>query len=67
MDLMRYAFMPHSFSKHYYPGTKEHGHVVATHLTLPHHIWITATLWAVVVFVAGFVFFWKAEEEYGRG
>ncbi|MFJ5925924.1 ABC transporter permease [Kitasatospora sp. NPDC092948] len=58
MDLMRYAFMPDSFDKHIY-GSKA--------LTLPHHIWIMAGTWAVVAFVIGFVFFWKSEEEYGRG
>ncbi|MCP3756340.1 ABC transporter permease [Streptomyces sp. TBY4] len=34
---------------------------------LPPHVWLVALGWAVVVGVGGFVFFWKAEEEYGRG
>jgi teichoic acid transport system permease protein len=34
---------------------------------LPDHVWLAALLWAVVVGVVGFVFFWKAEERYGRG
>ncbi|URM88994.1 ABC transporter permease [Streptomyces sp. MRC013] len=34
---------------------------------LPDHVWAAAVLWAVVVGVSGFVFFWKAEERYGRG
>ncbi|MEU7566438.1 ABC transporter permease [Streptomyces fradiae] len=34
---------------------------------LPDHVWLAAVLWAVVVGVAGFVYFWKAEERYGRG
>jgi teichoic acid transport system permease protein len=34
---------------------------------LPHHIWPVAVVWAVVASVGGFVFFWRAEEEYGRG
>lgn len=34
---------------------------------LPHHVWIYAIAWAVVVGLGGFVFFWKAEESYGRG
>ncbi|MFI5868120.1 ABC transporter permease [Streptomyces sp. NPDC051546] len=34
---------------------------------LPHHVWLIALGWALVVGVGGFVFFWKAEEEYGRG
>ena len=28
--------------------------------------WLLALVWGVVVLVAGYVFFWKAEEEYGR-
>ncbi|MEU2876929.1 MULTISPECIES: ABC transporter permease [unclassified Streptomyces] len=31
------------------------------------HIWPLAVFWAVVFFAGGFVFFWKAEERYGRG
>ncbi|GHH50931.1 teichoic acid transport system permease protein [Streptomyces candidus] len=34
---------------------------------LPPHVWLAALLWAVVVGVLGFVYFWKAEERYGRG
>ncbi|MFF2650307.1 ABC transporter permease [Streptomyces sp. NPDC058045] len=34
---------------------------------LPPHIWAVALGWAVVAAVGGFVFFWKAEERYGRG
>ncbi|MER7111797.1 ABC transporter permease [Streptomyces sp. NPDC000229] len=34
---------------------------------LPSHVWLAALLWAVLVGVAGFVYFWKAEERYGRG
>lgn len=34
---------------------------------VPGHLWLKAVLWAVVVGIGGFVFFWKAEEEYGRG
>lgn len=34
---------------------------------LPQHVWLVALLWAVVVGVVGFVYFWKAEERYGRG
>jgi teichoic acid transport system permease protein len=29
--------------------------------------WLLAVAWAVVVFGAGFVYFWAAEEKYGRG
>jgi teichoic acid transport system permease protein len=34
---------------------------------LPSHVWAIALFWAVVGFAGGFVFFWKAEERYGRG
>ncbi|MFJ8792609.1 ABC transporter permease [Streptomyces sp. NPDC102462] len=34
---------------------------------LPPHVWAIALFWAVVAFVGGFVYFWKAEERYGRG
>jgi teichoic acid transport system permease protein len=35
--------------------------------SLPPQVWPLALGWAVVVGVAGYVFFWKAEEAYGRG
>ncbi|MQY10526.1 hypothetical protein SRB5_06340 [Streptomyces sp. RB5] len=31
------------------------------------HAWFLAGGWALLFFVAGFVYFWKAEERYGRG
>ncbi|MEU0969002.1 ABC transporter permease [Streptomyces sp. NPDC005917] len=34
---------------------------------LPPHVWAIATGWALVVGVGGFIYFWKAEETYGRG
>ncbi|MYW48625.1 ABC transporter permease [Streptomyces sp. SID161] len=34
---------------------------------LPPHVWAIALCWAVAVFAGGFVYFWKAEERYGRG
>lgn len=34
---------------------------------LPSHVWAVALAWAVLVGVLGFVYFWKAEERYGRG
>ncbi|MEU9381216.1 ABC transporter permease [Streptomyces sp. NPDC048279] len=34
---------------------------------LPAHVWVVATGWALVVGVGGFIYFWKAEETYGRG
>ncbi|MEU9231293.1 ABC transporter permease [Streptomyces subrutilus] len=35
--------------------------------SLPHHVWPVAIGWALLAGVGGFVYFWKAEEEYGRG
>jgi teichoic acid transport system permease protein len=68
MDLVRYAFMPNSFSKAHYPGGKDaEGNALPHWLTLPHHVWMIAGGWALVAILFGFVFFWKAEEEYGRG
>jgi teichoic acid transport system permease protein len=34
---------------------------------LPHHVWPVAVFWAVLLGVGGFVYFWQAEEQYGRG
>lgn len=34
---------------------------------LPPHVWTLAVGWALLLGVGGFVFFWKAEERYGRG
>lgn len=34
---------------------------------LPPHVWALALGWAVAFGVGGFVYFWKAEEQYGRG
>ncbi|MER8093725.1 ABC transporter permease [Streptomyces goshikiensis] len=34
---------------------------------LPPHVWVFAVGWAVVIGIGGFVYFWKAEERYGRG
>jgi teichoic acid transport system permease protein len=30
-------------------------------------LWLFGALWAVVILVAGFLFFWRAEVQYGRG
>jgi teichoic acid transport system permease protein len=38
-----------------------------TSANLPDHIWAFALGWAVLFGVCGFVYFWKAEERYGRG
>ncbi|MEU2671411.1 ABC transporter permease [Streptomyces sp. NPDC007164] len=34
---------------------------------LPAHVWVVALGWAVLTGLVGFVYFWKAEERYGRG
>ena len=35
--------------------------------TVPHHAWLVVAAWSGLVAFGGYVFFWKAEEEYGRG
>ena len=34
---------------------------------LPPHVWALALGWGLLAGIGGFVFFWKAEERYGRG
>ncbi|WP_151484822.1 ABC transporter permease [Streptomyces albicerus] len=34
---------------------------------LPHHVWALAVGWALLAGIGGFIYFWKAEETYGRG
>ncbi|MDR3079936.1 MAG: ABC transporter permease [Streptomyces sp.] len=34
---------------------------------LPHHVWALAMGWALLAGIGGFIYFWKAEERYGRG
>ncbi|GAA3715403.1 ABC transporter permease [Streptomyces tremellae] len=34
---------------------------------LPAHVWLWGLGWAVLLGTAGFIYFWKAEEQYGRG
>ncbi|CAM5263447.1 Transport permease protein OS=Streptomyces antimycoticus OX=68175 GN=SANT12839_076280 PE=3 SV=1 [Streptomyces antimycoticus] len=38
-----------------------------TGANLPPHVWALAVGWAVLFGAGGFVYFWKAEEQYGRG
>jgi teichoic acid transport system permease protein len=38
-----------------------------TSANLPPHVWMSAVGWAVVVGFGGYVYFWKAEDQYGRG
>jgi teichoic acid transport system permease protein len=35
--------------------------------SLPPHVWALAAFWAVFMGIFGFIFFWQAEESYGRG
>ncbi|MFE0457911.1 ABC transporter permease [Kitasatospora sp. NPDC058965] len=58
MELVRHAMAPMIYDKSKYGSNA---------LELPHHIWALAAGWGVVAFVIGYVFFWKSEEEYGRG
>ncbi|GAA4888820.1 ABC transporter permease [Streptomonospora salina] len=51
IDLMRFALMnTENFGTEY----------------LPDHVWMLALGWALLSLVAGFVYFYRAEEEYGR-
>ncbi|MEN8650087.1 ABC transporter permease [Streptomyces sp. 21So2-11] len=34
---------------------------------LPPHVWLVAVGWALLAGVGGFIYFWQAEETYGRG
>ncbi|WUL62564.1 ABC transporter permease [Streptomyces sp. NBC_00344] len=34
---------------------------------LPPHVWLLAIGWAVAAGLGGFIYFWQAEEQYGRG
>ncbi|MFD0404623.1 ABC transporter permease [Kitasatospora sp. NPDC058063] len=56
MDLLRHAFAPVIYNPHQ-----------PVHQALPPHQWAYGLAWGVGMFVVGYVFFWKAEEEYGRG
>jgi teichoic acid transport system permease protein len=38
-----------------------------TAANLPPHVWASALGWALFAGIGGFIYFWKAEEEYGRG
>ncbi|MCH0541726.1 ABC transporter permease [Streptomyces sp. MUM 203J] len=38
-----------------------------TSANLPEHVWLAGLAWAAGIGAVGFVFFWKAEERYGRG
>ncbi|MGR8007152.1 ABC transporter permease [Streptomyces hypolithicus] len=51
MDLIRFALIDDPFLTE----------------NLPPHVWAAALAWALLIGAAGFVYFWKAEERYGRG
>ncbi|GJF30681.1 transport permease protein [Kitasatospora sp. NE20-6] len=51
MDLVRFAFDPS----------------IDNRAGLPPHVWAIAVAWAIIAGLFGFVFFWKSEEQYGRG
>ncbi|MFI0719187.1 ABC transporter permease [Streptomyces sp. NPDC021224] len=38
-----------------------------TSAQLPPHVWMSAVGWAVLAGLGGYIYFWKAEEQYGRG
>jgi teichoic acid transport system permease protein len=38
-----------------------------TSAQLPPHVWMSAVGWAAVAGIGGYIYFWKAEEQYGRG
>ncbi|WP_309131129.1 ABC transporter permease [Brevibacterium sp.] len=40
--------------------------ILMKNMTVPYEYFFNLSVWAVVVFVFGFVFFWRAEERYGR-
>ncbi|MCX4756569.1 ABC transporter permease [Kitasatospora purpeofusca] len=56
IDLVRHALAPIIYNKH-----------EKVFLEFPPHQWKYAIAWGVGMLVIGYVFFWKAEEEYGRG
>ncbi|GAA1947222.1 ABC transporter permease [Kitasatospora viridis] len=58
MELIRHSLMPSIYNRTLHP---------VHYQVLPPHVWAAAVAWGVVMFVLGYVFFWKAEEEYGRG
>ena len=54
----------------YIPGTRTHDYAWLAHCAPSvsnNDLWIAAAGWGVVFFVVGIVFFWRAEDKYGRG
>jgi teichoic acid transport system permease protein len=55
---------------HYIPGTttRNYSWLASCHAIVTNNdLWIAAVGWAVVFFVVGLIFFWHAENKYGRG
>jgi teichoic acid transport system permease protein len=50
-----------------YPELMRHALLVHPGSKLTPHVWTAAVGWAVVAVVAGLVYFWHGEEQYGRG
>ncbi|MFE3204127.1 ABC transporter permease [Embleya sp. NPDC059237] len=41
--------------------------LIDSHSTVPAHTWAYAVGWALLMGLGGYMYFWKAEERYGRG
>jgi teichoic acid transport system permease protein len=39
----------------------------ASAMFLPAHAWLWLVIWALVVGIGGYLYFWQGEETYGRG
>jgi teichoic acid transport system permease protein len=55
---------------HYIPGTttRNYSWLASCHAIVTNNdLWIAAVGWAVAFFVVGLIFFWHAENKYGRG
>jgi teichoic acid transport system permease protein len=58
---------------YYYPPRGKNPNLYSSYSAYCHalvntpDLWLFGVLWAVVVLVAGFIFFWRAEVHYGRG
>ena len=50
-----------------YPELARHALLVDPGSKLTPHAWLVAAGWAVVALVPGLIYFWRGEEQYGRG
>lgn len=41
--------------------------LIQSHTVVPLHTWGLAVAWAIIMGLGGYMYFWKAEERYGRG